>query len=75
MGSKNIHMCNTWDELKNLVTFRITSYNVCYTKLLRVMDYFRTFAEDPRNTLVFVGYQADGTVGRRIQKGWKEILV
>jgi predicted metal-dependent RNase len=22
---------------------------------------------------VFVGYQADGTLGRRIQKGWKEI--
>jgi predicted metal-dependent RNase len=38
-----------------------------------IMDYFKAFAEDPRNTLVFVGYQADGTVGRRIQKGWKEI--
>lgn len=37
------------------------------------MDYFKAFAEDARNTLVFVGYQADGTVGRRIQKGWKEI--
>ncbi|MFA0822301.1 MAG: beta-CASP ribonuclease aCPSF1 [Methanomethylovorans sp.] len=38
-----------------------------------VMDYFKAFAEDERNTLVFVGYQADGTLGRRIQKGWKEI--
>jgi hypothetical protein len=38
-----------------------------------VMDYFRNFAENPHNTLVFVGYQADGTIGRRIQKGWKEI--
>ena len=37
------------------------------------MDYFRNFAENPHNTLVFVGYQADGTIGRRIQKGWKEI--
>jgi hypothetical protein len=38
-----------------------------------VMEYFKAFAEDPRNSLVFVGYQADGTIGRRIQKGWKEI--
>lgn len=38
-----------------------------------VMEYFKAFAPDPKNTLVFVGYQADGTLGRRIQKGWKEI--
>jgi KH/beta-lactamase-domain protein len=38
-----------------------------------VIDYFKSFASDERNTLVFVGYQADGTLGRRIQKGWKEI--
>ncbi|WP_462273661.1 beta-CASP ribonuclease aCPSF1 [Methanohalophilus sp.] len=38
-----------------------------------VMEYFKAFAPGERNTLVFVGYQADGTMGRRIQKGWKEI--
>lgn len=38
-----------------------------------VMEYFKAFAPNERNTLVFVGYQADGTMGRRIQKGWKEI--
>ncbi len=27
MGSKNIHMCNTWDELKNLVAFLNTHGN------------------------------------------------
>ncbi|WNY24920.1 beta-CASP ribonuclease aCPSF1 [Methanolapillus millepedarum] len=40
-----------------------------------VMNYFYKLAPDERNTLVFVGYQADGTIGRRIQKGWKEIAV
>lgn len=38
-----------------------------------VMEYFRHLAEDERNTIVFVGYQAEGTLGRKIQKGWKEV--
>ena len=38
-----------------------------------IMNYFYNFAGDEKNTLIFVGYQADGTIGRRIQKGWKEI--
>ncbi|MDK2892275.1 beta-CASP ribonuclease aCPSF1 [Methanohalophilus sp.] len=38
-----------------------------------VIEYFKAFAPSEKNTLIFVGYQADGTLGRRIQKGWKEI--
>lgn len=37
------------------------------------MEHLKTLAEDPNNTLVFVGFQGEGTLGRRIQKGWKEI--
>jgi len=40
-----------------------------------VMEYLSGLALDERNALVFVGYQADGTMGRRIQKGWREIPV
>jgi hypothetical protein len=38
-----------------------------------VMEYLKALAWDERNTLIFVGYQAEGTLGRRIQKGWKEV--
>lgn len=38
-----------------------------------IMEYFKTYGADRRNTLVFVGYQAEGSLGRRIQKGWGEI--
>ncbi len=38
-----------------------------------VMEYFKEWANDKRNTIAFVGYQAEGTLGKRIQKGWSEI--
>jgi len=38
-----------------------------------VLEYFKMLAPDPRNALVFVGYQSEGSLGRRIQKGWREV--
>ncbi len=37
------------------------------------VEYFKDLAEDPRNSIVFVSYQAEGTLGRRIASGVKEI--
>jgi len=37
------------------------------------MEHLKQLGEDKNNTLMFVGYQGEGTMGRRIQKGWKEI--
>jgi KH/beta-lactamase-domain protein len=38
-----------------------------------VMEYFKSWASDPSSSLIFVGYQAEGTMGRKIQRGWKNI--
>jgi len=38
-----------------------------------VMEYFKEWAGDKKNSIAFVGYQAEGTIGKKIQKGWKEI--
>ncbi len=39
------------------------------------MEYLKQLADSEKNMLMFVGYQAEGTLGRKIQKGWKEIPV
>ncbi|GAA0246257.1 beta-CASP ribonuclease aCPSF1 [Haladaptatus pallidirubidus] len=38
-----------------------------------IMSWLEHLGSDPDNTMVFVGYQAQGTLGRRIQTGWDEI--
>ena len=37
-----------------------------------VIDYFRELAPDERNMIIFVSYQIEGTLGRRVQKGLAE---
>ncbi|MEM7819374.1 MAG: beta-CASP ribonuclease aCPSF1 [Candidatus Aenigmatarchaeota archaeon] len=37
------------------------------------LEYLQNLADNPKNTLLFVGYQGEGTMGRRIQKGWRDI--
>jgi KH/beta-lactamase-domain protein len=35
--------------------------------------YLNQLADSPKNSIAFINYQAEGSLGRRIQKGWKEM--
>lgn len=38
-----------------------------------VIEYFKNWAADSNNTIIFVSYQIEGTLGRRVQKGVSEV--
>ncbi len=40
-----------------------------------VIEYFKNWAADERNSIIFVSYQIEGTMGRRVQKGVGEVTM
>ncbi|MGQ9506640.1 MAG: beta-CASP ribonuclease aCPSF1 [Candidatus Bathycorpusculaceae bacterium] len=40
-----------------------------------VIEYFKSLAENENNTVIFVSYQIEGTLGRRVQKGLTEVAM
>jgi KH/beta-lactamase-domain protein len=40
-----------------------------------VIEYFKSWANDPKNTIIFVSYQIEGTMGKRVQKGVSEVTM
>ncbi len=41
----------------------------------RIVEHEKHFLSDPKNTILFVGYQAVGSLGRRIQEGIKKVKI
>jgi KH/beta-lactamase-domain protein len=40
-----------------------------------VIEYFKSWADNERNTILFVSYQIEGTMGKRVQKGVSEVTM
>jgi len=40
-----------------------------------VIEYFKSLADNENNSIVFVSYQIEGTMGRRVQKGLNEVAM
>jgi hypothetical protein len=39
------------------------------------LEYFKRLADDPKNTIIFVGYNSANSMGRRVQNGVKEVAL
>jgi hypothetical protein len=40
-----------------------------------VIEYFKSLADDSKNSIIFVSYQIEGTLGRRVKKGLSEVTM
>jgi metallo-beta-lactamase family protein len=75
---RDVHLVRTVDESKQLNRIDGPAIIVSASGMLtggRVLHHLSFMAPDPRNTLVFVGYQAAGTRGRRILEGDDRVRV
>lgn len=74
--SENFIRVDSMDKRENVINDPSPCVIIAPSGMLNggpVMEYFRHLAENEKNTMIFVGYQAEGTLGRKVQKGWKEI--
>ena len=77
-GFNNLHFTTSMEESKALNSLRhpaliISADGMCEAG--RILHHLANNIQDPRNTVLFVGYTAENTLGRRIQDGEKEVKI
>ena len=77
-GFERLHICSTVDESKAINTAPNPKVIIAGSGMMnggRILFHIKNYIGDPNNTLLIVGYQAKGTLGRRLFDGEKEISV
>jgi metallo-beta-lactamase family protein len=77
-GFENLTMVRKVSESKDLnnrdePAIIISASGMCEAG--RVLHHLRNSIEDPRNTILFVGYCAEQTLGWKIREGWDEVPI
>lgn len=75
---KSAHYVNTPDESKAIDHYKMPIIIISASGMAtggRILFHLEAYAGDPRNTLLFTGYQESGTRGARIIRGEPEVKI
>lgn len=71
-------LCDNVEKSKQIKNYPGTKVIIAGSGMMtggRILHHAANYLPDPKNTLVFVGFQAEGTLGRDIKSGKKEINI
>ena len=74
--SNLFHEVKSQTERKNVIDSKEPAIIITTSGMITggpIMEYLKHLSDNPKNMLVFIGYQAQGTLGSRIQKGWRDL--
>lgn len=74
----NIAIIRDWHDTQKVLDKKGSKIVIAASGMLtggRVLEYVKQYIENKRNTILLVGYQAEGTRGRALQEGVHEIKV
>ena len=75
-GDEIFHQVKNANDRKEIIDSKEPAIILATSGMMNggpVIEYFKYLAGDKKNTLIFIGYQAQGTLGSKIQKGIKEV--
>jgi metallo-beta-lactamase family protein len=75
---KSVKFCVTRDESKRILTYPGPCIIISASGMAtggRVLHHIANFGTQPNCTIIFTGYQAEGTRGRDLEEGKKEIKI
>ncbi|HET7904358.1 MAG TPA: MBL fold metallo-hydrolase [Candidatus Eisenbacteria bacterium] len=78
LGMRRVTMVREAEQSKRLNDRKGTFVTISASGMAeagRVLHHLRHTVEDPKHTVVIVGYQAEGTLGRRLVKGVPEVRI
>lgn len=77
-GFRELHYIRTADESKRLNNIHEPMIILSTSGMAeagRILHHLRNNIEDPKNTVLIVGYSAENTLGRKIAEHWKEVPI
>lgn len=75
---KNLHEIRSMEESQGIALTKGPKIIVAGSGMStagRIVGHEATYLPDPRSTILFMGYQAAGTLGRQIEEGIKKVVI